>query len=123
MKLGLVLPTYHPTVLVELSVGAAEAAGVDSLWVFDHLLGPFPPQVWEDIPMSGFLPDPDALMDPYALCGWLAHKTRLPLGISVTDSIRRAAPDVARSALTLQNLCPGGFQVGIGSGERENLTP
>jgi phthiodiolone/phenolphthiodiolone dimycocerosates ketoreductase len=104
-------------------LGAAEDVGADSLWTFDHLLGIFPSHVYSEIPISELLPDPDALFDPFALCAWAGRTTELPLGIAVTDSIRRAAPDVARSALTLQHLCKGGFNLGVGCGEVENLTP
>jgi phthiodiolone/phenolphthiodiolone dimycocerosates ketoreductase len=57
------------------------------------------------------------------VCAALARTTDLPLGIAVTDATRRAAPDIARAALTLQHLCKGGFNLGIGSGEAENLVP
>jgi phthiodiolone/phenolphthiodiolone dimycocerosates ketoreductase len=57
------------------------------------------------------------------VCAALGPTTDLPLGLAVTDGIRRGAPDVARSALTLQQMCKGGFNLGIGSGEAENLVP
>ncbi len=73
--------------------------------------------------MAQAIPDPDALMDPFAVCAWAARECHAPMGIAVTDAIRRAAPDIARSSLTLQHLCAGGFNIGVGSGEAENLTP
>ena len=36
----------------------------------------------------------------------------------MTDATRRRAPDVARSVLTLQQWCAGGFELGVGSGVR-----
>ncbi|KAA8880627.1 LLM class flavin-dependent oxidoreductase [Nocardia colli] len=123
MKFGLMMPSFHPAKASKSMLAAAESIGVDSVWAADHMLGPFPPAVWDRIPLSEFVADPDALFDPFALCAWAAATTDLPLGTCVTDSIRRAAPDVARTALTLQHLCRGGFNLGIGSGERENLTP
>ena len=41
----------------------------------------------------------------------------------MTDSIRRGAPDVAPTALTMQHLCDAGFNMGVGCGEAENLLP
>ena len=49
--------------------------------------------------------------------------TDRPFGISVTDATRRGAADLARTALTLNDLNPGGFILGIGSGEAESLLP
>jgi phthiodiolone/phenolphthiodiolone dimycocerosates ketoreductase len=45
------------------------------------------------------------------------------MGVCVTDATRRRAPDVARTTLTLHHLCRGGFNLGVGSGEAESLTP
>jgi phthiodiolone/phenolphthiodiolone dimycocerosates ketoreductase len=45
------------------------------------------------------------------------------MGVCVTDAIRRRAPDVVRTALTLHQLCRGGFTLGIGAGEAGHLDP
>jgi phthiodiolone/phenolphthiodiolone dimycocerosates ketoreductase len=45
------------------------------------------------------------------------------MGVCVTDAIRRRAPDVVRTALTLHHMCRGGFHLGVGAGEAENLVP
>mgnify|MGYP006175930959 CR=1 FL=1 len=44
-------------------------------------------------------------------------------GPTGTDGTRRTAADVARSTLTLQHMAPGGFVLGVGAGEAENLVP
>lgn len=123
MKFGLVLSPFYPVSLLEMGLEAADVCEADSLWIPDHLLGLFHPEVYAEIGWSEFIPDPDGFFDPFLLCAWAAKSTNRPLGVAVTDTVRRAAPDVARSALSLQQLCPGGFNLGIGCGEAENLLP
>lgn len=123
MKFGIVLPPFYPSALLEMTLDAAHAVGADSAWVFDHMLGVFHPDLYQEIGFAQMAPDPDGLFDPFCMCAWAGRLTDLPLGIAVTDGIRRAAPDVARAALSLQHLCKGGINLGVGSGEAENLTP
>ncbi|MBW2271452.1 MAG: LLM class flavin-dependent oxidoreductase, partial [Deltaproteobacteria bacterium] len=117
------LSSMHP---LETDVGllrTVEAMGVDAIWLPDHMLGYAHP----DLPQPGAhlqsASDPDGFLDPFCVHAALAAQTELPLGIAVTDSTRRRAPDVARSALTLHHMCRGGFNLGIGSGEAESLVP
>jgi phthiodiolone/phenolphthiodiolone dimycocerosates ketoreductase len=123
MKLGVVFSAFYPASLAEMGVTGAESVGADSLWTFDHMLGVFHPEVYDEVPFSELVSDPDGLFDPFCLCATVGRTTELPLGMAVTDSIRCSAPDVARTALTLQHLCKGGFNLGVGCGEAENLTP
>lgn len=123
MKLGIVLPPFYPSAVLDMTLDGAHAVGADSLWVFDHMLGIFHPDLYAETGLSEMAPDPDGLFDPFCVCARVGRDTDLPLGVAVTDSIRRAAPDVARSALSLQHLCKGGFNLGIGCGEAENLLP
>ena len=46
------------------------------------------------------------------------HCRRMP-----TPGMRRRAPDVVRTALNLHHICRGGFHLGVGAGEAENLVP
>ncbi|MBW2269916.1 MAG: LLM class flavin-dependent oxidoreductase [Deltaproteobacteria bacterium] len=123
MKIGMLLPTVHPWELNEMTLAAAEAAACDSLWTVDHLLGCFHPEIWAERRDTRNMPDPDAYFDPFVVSGVLGQRTSLALGVAVTDSARRRAADVARTALTLQHLCEGGFNLGIGCGEAQNLLP
>lgn len=123
MKLGIVLPTFYPPAVAEMALEGAHDVAADSLWVFDHMLGIFHPDPYGETGLAEMIPDPDALFDPFCLAAWAGRSTDLPLGVAVTDSIRRAAPDVARTALSLQHLCKGGFNLGVGCGEAENLLP
>src|SRR4029453_17799260 len=110
-------PLEGNTMLLQL----AESMRADSLWAPDHILGVFHPELWSEMAYSSLAADPDAFYDPWVLGGVLGQLTDIPFGLSVTDATRRRAPDVARSALTLQHLCRGGFNLGVGSGEAESL--
>lgn len=123
MKVGLIVQTQHPWDLNEMALTAADSLGVDSLWTVDHLLGLFHPVLWKRTPQVEVVPDPDAYYDPFVLSAVLGQRTLLPLGVAVTDATRRRAADVARTALSLQHLCTGGFNLGIGAGEAQNLLP
>ena len=68
-------------------------------------------------------PDSDAWFDPFVSIAAIGTASDLPMGVGVTDAIRRRAPDLARTALTLNQLCRGGFHLGVGAGEAENLVP
>jgi phthiodiolone/phenolphthiodiolone dimycocerosates ketoreductase len=102
---------------------AAQAMQADSLWVVDHFLSLYHPEIWRQTALGALQPEADGYFDPFCVCAALGPTTDLPLGIGVTDATRRAAPDIARAALTLQHLCKGGFNLGVGSGEAENLVP
>jgi phthiodiolone/phenolphthiodiolone dimycocerosates ketoreductase len=67
--------------------------------------------------------DPDAWLDPFCVAAILGRQTDLLVGTSVTDSVRRQGPDLARTLLTLNNSCRAGFILGIGAGEAESTTP
>jgi phthiodiolone/phenolphthiodiolone dimycocerosates ketoreductase len=123
MKLGLVLPTVHSVETNVAVLKVAEACGVASIWVVDHLLGYFHPQIWQDLPAAQLIPDPDAFLDPFCLSAVIGTQTQLSVGTSVTDTTRRRGGDLARTSLTLNEICGGGFILGIGSGEAESLEP
>src|SRR5260370_7425747 len=123
MKFGLCLVSSCPWRLCEMAVGIAESMHADSIWATDHSLGGVHPPPWADRPTASILNGPDAFTDPFCLGAALGRATTIPYGVCVTDSIRRGPADVARTALTLQHLCQGGFNLGIGSGEAENIAP
>jgi phthiodiolone/phenolphthiodiolone dimycocerosates ketoreductase len=123
MKVGMVFSPMYPSATAGFGVQQAEALGADSLWTADHLMGLFHEEIH---PQTGFgTPgsDPDGFLDPFCLTAALGQSTQIPFGMCVTDSERRGAADLARTAFTLQHLCRGGFKLGIGSGEAMNLTP
>ncbi|MBW2360080.1 MAG: LLM class flavin-dependent oxidoreductase [Deltaproteobacteria bacterium] len=117
------LGSMHPFESNLEALRMAEALDVDSLWLPDHLLGLDHPELRAESPYAQMVEDPDGWLDPFCVSTALAMQTELPLGINVTDGTRRRAPDVARTALTLQHMCRGGFNLGVGSGEAESLVP
>ena len=123
MKVGLLVAPMHPFESYRTMVAIAEEAKIDSVWVPDHLLGTAHPALWRDMALASLSPDADAWYDPFACVAAIGRESNLPMGVCVTDAIRRRAPDVVRTTLTLHQLCPGGFHLGVGAGEAENLVP
>ena len=101
----------------------ARAAGVDSIWIPDHLWGIFHPALWSRMSYGDAASTPDAYADPLALAGLLAGRIDVPIGTGVVDATRRRAPDMLRAALTIHHMSPAGFVLGVGSGEAENIVP
>ena len=89
----------------------------------DHLLGLVHPELWPEWPAAQVLADPDLHLDPFCLAAALGGLTELPMGVCVTDATRRRGADHARTSLTVNDACKGGFVLGIGSGEAESLVP
>jgi phthiodiolone/phenolphthiodiolone dimycocerosates ketoreductase len=115
MQVGAVLPCSFPVRQTFAALDAAVASGVQSVWLTDHLLGVVHPELEEA--------DPDSWLDPTVVAAALGARTRLPVGLAVTDGVRRRPADLARAALSVSHLCPGGFNLGIGAGEAMNLAP
>ena len=123
MKVGLNVAPLYPFEGYRMMLAVAEEAQLDSVWVPDHLLGVTHPGLWRDMALYSLSPDPDSWFDPFACIAVVGNEIEFPMGVCVTDVIRRRAPDVVRTALTLHQLCRGGFHLGIGAGEAENLIP
>jgi phthiodiolone/phenolphthiodiolone dimycocerosates ketoreductase len=123
MKVGITLPALQSIDFSEAMLALAESIGIDSVWFSDHLLGITHPDLWKEFGASALISDPDAWLDPFCIAAVLGRRTALSIGTSVTDSVRRAAPDLVRTLLTLNDSCTGGFIMGIGSGEAESLLP
>src|SRR5262245_29293437 len=117
------LPSAHSVALNQQLAEAAGPLGVDTLWLPDHLLGFWHPELWREFPAAQAIPDPDAFLDPFVIAAAIGGRTELPIGLCVTDSTRRRGIDLVRSALTLQEVCKGGFILGVGSGETESTVP
>ena len=109
-KLGLVLRNMGPQSTAEtLAAGAraAEAGGIDEIWVTDHLA--IPP---DDAEGSG-----GRYLDPLATLAWLAGRTeRLGLGTGVLNLPYRPPLPTAKAIATVQELSGGRLRVGVGVG-------
>jgi alkanesulfonate monooxygenase SsuD/methylene tetrahydromethanopterin reductase-like flavin-dependent oxidoreductase (luciferase family) len=83
----------------------AEAVGLDSVWVFDHL--------W---PLSGGKERP--VLECWTALAWLAAVTeRIHIGTLVTRSSLRHPAVVAKMAATVATMAPGRVTVAVGSGD------
>jgi len=86
----------------------AESAGLDSIWVFDHLLFRFPPE-----------PD-EGVHEAWTTLAALAPVIpRVELGALVMCSSFRPAGLMAKQAATLDDLSGGRLILGLGSGWHE----
>lgn len=106
LRHALYLPPFEeladPHVMVDLAV-AAEEAGFDGLFLWDHVLRP-PAEATH-------------VADPWVqLAAVAAATSRLRIGPMVTPLVRRRPQVVARQAVTLDHLCRGRLTVGLGLG-------
>lgn len=106
MKLALSLPPFghlsDPALLVEIAV-AAEQAGLDGCFLWDHVYRPEA--------------DPSEILDPWVVLGAQAHATeQIRLGPMVTPLTRRRPIKLAREALTVDHLSAGRLTLGLGLG-------
>jgi phthiodiolone/phenolphthiodiolone dimycocerosates ketoreductase len=104
----------------------AEADGFDAVWWPCHLMGWHPDSVWtEDLtPLARAQSSPHVYFEPLTVMGAVGAATsRIRVGVAVTDVIRRHPAMLAQQALTVDHLAGGRSILGLGSGERLNVTP
>src|SRR5215207_3195710 len=108
MQIGYFLASeeYSPRELIE-QAKKAEQAGFHALWISDHY------HPWNDEQgHSAFV---------WSAIGALSQVTDLPVTTGVTCPTVRIHPAViAQAAATSAVLLPGGFNLGVGSGEALN---
>jgi len=116
MRIGLQLPSFsYPGGTPELRprlteiAQAADAAGLESLWVMDHLF-----QLPEETGWGG--PE-EPMLEAYATLGFLAGVTsRLRLGALVGGVMLRSPALLVKTATTVDVLSGGRLTFGIGAG-------
>ena len=104
----------------------AEADGFDAIWWPCHLMGWTPDSVWtEDLTaLAKYQPNPHMYFEPLMMMGAAGAATeKIKVGVCVTDTIRRHPAMLAQEALTASHLARGRAILGLGSGERMNVTP
>src|SRR6201993_435092 len=119
MKLGIGITTF-PWPAEQLGpvvsgiATAADEAGVDSLWVMDHLF---------QIRLGG-LPPESPMPEAYATLGVLAGLTRnIRLGTLVTSVAYRHPGVLVKAVTTLDVLSGGRMYFGVGAGAPFNPPP
>jgi probable F420-dependent oxidoreductase len=118
VRLGLALPQYDYSIAGESPLRwssvleyarAADAAGYDSLWVSDHL--------FFDVSKYGGPADRRGVFDPIVLLAALASQVSRPrLGTLVLCEALRPAAVLAKSLASLDRICDGRLDVGVGAG-------
>lgn len=119
---------YSPTALARSDYLTAVAAGLDSLWLGDHLNSLFPRSIYtpQYVGAAKIAPKIGACLEPWTLLGHLASRrrfARLRLGVGVTDASRRNPAVTAQAAATLHLISRGRAVLGMGVGEREGNEP
>src|SRR5512147_333006 len=113
MKLGAVVRTMGPQstrALVTDCARAAEDAGLDTLWVPDHIA----------IPPDDAEGSDGRYLDPLATLAWLAAATeRIRLGTAVLILPYRPALPTAKVIATIQELSGERLELGVGVGWME----
>ncbi len=106
VSLGVTLPQFtdDPATFSD-GVRRAEGAGLDSLWLFDHL--------W---PLSGGKTRP--ILECWTALAWLATRTtRATVGTLVTRSSLRHPALLGKMAATVGEIAPGRVTIAVGSGD------
>jgi phthiodiolone/phenolphthiodiolone dimycocerosates ketoreductase len=98
---------------------ADSAEDIAAVWFIDHLQGWAPRGI-----DTGTIGDPHCLLDSFALMAAGAAQTRrVPIGVSVTDPLRRSPAALLQAALSIGWLGGRPAILGLGSGVPENLHP
>jgi alkanesulfonate monooxygenase SsuD/methylene tetrahydromethanopterin reductase-like flavin-dependent oxidoreductase (luciferase family) len=103
---ALFLPPFNaladPHALIELAL-AAEEAGWDGFFLWDHLLRP--------------VDESREVLDPWIVLAGIAARTqRIIIGPMVTPLVRRRVQKLARETVTLDHLSRGRLVLGVGLG-------
>jgi phthiodiolone/phenolphthiodiolone dimycocerosates ketoreductase len=92
---------------------------VAAVWFIDHVQGWAPRGI-----DTGTVEDPHRLLDPFSLMAAAAGQTsRVPIGVSVTDPLRRSPVALLQAALTIGWLGRRPMLLGLGTGVHENQYP
>lgn len=113
MKLGAMVRTMGPAARADVVARCArgvEEAGLDELWVVDHIA--IPP---DDAEGSGGI-----YLDPLSTLAFLAGRTeRIALGTAILNLPYRPPLPTAKAIATIQELSEGRLQLGVGVGWME----
>jgi len=103
-----------------------EEKGYDSIWWPDHLMGWIPQSIWTPdlFGIASYIQSPNLFLETTTTIAAVASRTnRITLGTAVIDAIRRHPAVLAQTIMTLDHIAKGRLIIGIGTGERENISP
>ncbi len=67
-------------------------------------------------------PDQGFMHDPFVALSYLMTRTeKIALGVGITNPFQRHPIQIARAAVTLSDMRPGGFVLGLGAGEKRRI--
>lgn len=100
MKFSFSLVPSSPITAFGDTIARAEEWGYDLAWV----------------------PDQGFMQDPFVALSYLTTRTQnISLGVGITNPYQRHPIQIARAAVTLADLRPGGFKLGLGAGEKRRI--
>jgi len=108
------------------TVKRIEELGYDSVWWADHLMAFTPESIWtpDIVELAAYQDTPHVFFEALCTIAVAAWNTkRILIGPAVTETLRRHPAVLAQAFLTLDHLSKGRVILGIGAGERENVTP
>jgi probable F420-dependent oxidoreductase len=95
----------------------AEACGLDSVWLFDHVLTPVTLRSRYPYDVAYGLRPEDPILDPLGVIGVLAGATaRIQLGTEVFVAPYRHPIVLGKALATIERFAPGRLICGLGSG-------
>ena len=117
VRVGVVLPQFRSDPREAINAARrAEAAGLDSVWLFDHIWPPQPSGATGRIEVERRRRTPT--LEAWTMLAYLASVTeRISLGTLVTRSSLRSPGLLAKMAETVVAVAPQRVIVGIGSGD------
>lgn len=105
---------------------ALQATGqIDYAVIWDQLTSWWPNKLFvpENTPLAAEFPDIDSLQDPFATMAFALSAVD-QLGFAIcTDALRRDAPELAQTMLTLASSTSGSALLSLGAGEMRNIGP